>query len=172
MTEEEKQETTESNWWLEKPPSESSATTGQGSMTETLSLEEDSITALGESWLTAKAAVLDAQIHLDKIAADLIKEVGIRREGSQTFYVGDHKITTTQNINYSVNQGMAQSLLENGVLNPELFESVFLPKVSLSKTAYKETIALMPELSPAIQACLTSKAGKPVVKVERHQKED
>lgn len=155
----------DSNWWASTPPSQTTGLPLDGT-TGTANLGSGSITALADEWLKARTELRAVQKRIDDLTTAIIDQVGIKDEGSKTETVGNYKITTTQNINYAISEEDAYGLLESGVVSPTLFQEVFKQRLSLSKTNYREVLALEPIAGNAIQGCLTSKKGKPAVKIE------
>lgn len=106
----------------------------------------------------------NAQLELDAVKSELIDLVGIKEEGSQSFNVDNFKITTNQTINRTCDQNIVRQLLDE--LSEDVHKNIFEYKASLNLKNYRALHDMNPTLAAQVDRAITSRAGKPSVKVE------
>ena len=106
----------------------------------------------------------NAQLALDAVKSELIELVGIKEEGSQSFNVNNFKITTSQTINRTCDQNIVRQLLDD--LPEDVHKNIFEYKASLNLKNYRALHDMNPTLAAQVDRAITSRAGKPSVKVE------
>ena len=110
------------------------------------------------------AFLRNAQLELDAVKAELIELVGIKDEGSQSFSVDNFKITTNQTINRTCDQNIVRQLIDE--VSEDVHKNIFEYKASLNLKNYRALHDMNPTLAAQIDSAITSRAGKPSVKVE------
>lgn len=106
----------------------------------------------------------NAQLALDAVKSELIELVGIKEEGSQSFNVNNFKITTSQTINRTCDQNIVRQLIDE--LSEDVHKNIFEYKASLNLKNYRALHDMNPTLAAQVDRAITSRAGKPSVKVE------
>ena len=106
----------------------------------------------------------NAQLALDAVKSELIELVGIKEEGSQSFNVNNFKITTSQTINRTCDQNIVRQLVDE--LSEDVHKNIFDYKASLNLKNYRALHDMNPTLAAQVDRAITSRAGKPSVKVE------
>ena len=113
----------------------------------------------------AQMALDKAKDELDQAKIELIKEVGLKTEGSTTLSEGAYKVTTTQAINRTVDQKAVANVLAQ--FNEKSLVAPLAIKYSLDIKHYKGLELANPEMFKIIQKAVTSKPSKPSVKIVR-----
>lgn len=130
--------------------------------------------------LADRAAELMAQIasatdQLAGVKQELIKELGVKDEGSQSFHIEgnsgqQYKIKTVQSISRLVDAEQARKLSEN--LPAQIFDDVFTYKPTLKLGGYRAIEDTNPELLKLIDTALTSRPLPPRCDVEVINEDD
>lgn len=115
-------------------------------------------------YLQAKAALKLAQQHTDRAAQRIIEAVGLNDEGSFTVKCDGYKVTTTQPINRSLNKSLVHDLRRE--IPADIWDAMFEFKPSLNVRLFKECQELRPDVHHAVSKAVTSKPGKPQLKLE------
>jgi hypothetical protein len=118
---------------------------------------------LAAEHLAAKQAVAEANARLQAINDRIVEIVGTKDEGSFSIEGGAYKITTTQPLTRSVNKTTAQDVYRQ--LPQDLANGVFDWKPSLNLKLYRELEKYQPDYHALISKAVTTKPGKPQVKV-------
>lgn len=111
----------------------------------------------------AKAALDAAKLQLADAEDALIELVGVKPEGSTTSKTDFYKVTTTGRMNRSVDEAKLADV--QAQVPQELFEAVFQYKPGLSITGLRK--AEKSTFWPLVASAITTKPGKPGVKIER-----
>jgi hypothetical protein len=126
--------------------------------TNTVTLDE-----LAEAHAEAKAEVAAAQAKLDQINSAICKIVGTKDEGSFSVDGDSYRITTTQPITRSVDSKLAKDVY--AALPRDIADGIFSWKPSLNLKLYRELEKYQPEHFKTVARSITSKPGKPQIKV-------
>lgn len=119
---------------------------------------------LAANYLATKENLKRAQEAVDKAAKAVIDAVGLEQEGSFSVQCDHYKVTTTQPINRSVNKSLAVDLRRE--IPEDIWEAMFEFKPSLNVRLFKDCKELRPEVFNLVQRAVTSKPGKPQLKIE------
>jgi len=119
---------------------------------------------LAANYLATKENLKRAQEAVDQAAQAVIDAVGVESEGSFTVRCDHYKVTTTQPINRTVNKSLAIDLRRE--IPEDIWEGLFDFKPSLNVRLFKDCQELRPEVYALAQKAVTSKPGKPQLKIE------
>lgn len=126
--------------------------------------EEPTLDQLAATYLAEKAKLAAQQRAVRDAEDALIKHVGTKDEGSFTVHSDRFKITTSQPITRKVEPSLAKQLYDQ--IPSDLYAGLFEWRPSLSVKVYRELEKYQPEVFDLVSKAVTSKAGKPFVKVE------
>lgn len=112
-----------------------------------------------------KAQITALEKNKSILEKALAEAVGVKGEGSHTKATDFFKVTTTGKINRTLDAVKVEAL--RGVIPPEAFESLFSFRPSLNIKAYRDVVELHPDVAAVIDSAITSKPGKPTIKVAR-----
>jgi len=127
--------------------------------------QQPTVDDLATEYLHAKKAVQSAQQRLDDIAGQIVSVVGVKDEGSFSVKGDAHKITTSQTVTRRfTDEKLARDLWMS--LPKDTAEALIQWKPALSVKVYKDLEKYQPETFEKISRVVTSKPGKPSVKVE------
>jgi hypothetical protein len=126
--------------------------------------EEPTLDQLAANYATEKAKLAAQQRAVRDAEEALIKLVGTKDEGSFTVHSDRYKVTTTQSVTRKVEPSLAKQLYNQ--IPRDLYAGLFEWKPSLSVKVYREVEKYQPEVFDLVSKAVTSKAGKPSVKVE------
>jgi hypothetical protein len=119
---------------------------------------------LSAIYLATKENLKRAQQAVDDAAQAIIDRVGVEREGSFTVRCDHYKVTTTQPIARTVNKTAAIELRRE--IPEDIWEGMFDFKPSLNVRLFKDCEDLRPDVFKAVCRAITSKPGKPQLRVE------
>lgn len=120
---------------------------------------------LGQMWLEAKRKENEANAHRLQVETLICKTLGVKDEGSNTTRASFCKITTTGVITRKIDTKGALALRDDigETFAKRLIK--WVPQVVVSELKY--LLNNEPEIAKKAQKRITSKPGKPQVKVER-----
>lgn len=116
---------------------------------------------LSRTWLEVKAeeeAARDRRIALEE---ELIKQLGVKPEGSKTHDLGEFKVTLTGNVLRTLGKEVWESIKDK--LPPEVRPVIYEPKLDVVGTKWLQ--ANQPENYKILARALTIRPGKVGVKV-------
>lgn len=119
---------------------------------------------LSAIYLATKENLKRAQQAVDDAAQAIIDKVGVEREGSFTVRCDHYKVTTTQPVTRTVNKTAAIELRRE--IPEDIWEGMFDFKPSLNVRLFKDCEDLRPDVFKAVCRAITSKPGKPQLRVE------
>lgn len=92
----------------------------------------DHLDELVEKWLDAKQAEETSKKEKLTMEAHIVRLLGNKPEGSQSFSTERFKVTTTGKVSRTIDPEKVEALKESGTLPPPLFNRLFRYKPSLS----------------------------------------
>lgn len=116
---------------------------------------------LCRAWLEVKAAEEAARERRIVLEEDLIKQLGVKPEGSKTYDLGEFKVTLTGNVIRTLDKEVWESIKDK--LPPEVRPVTYEPKIDIVGTKWLQ--ANQPENYKILARALIVKPGKTSVKV-------
>lgn len=116
---------------------------------------------LSRDWLKAKSEEETAKTHRIAVEEELIKQLGVKPEGSKTHDLGEFKVTVTGNVIRTLDAEVWESIKDK--LPPEVRPVIYEPKLDVVGTKWLQ--ANQPENYKILARALTIRSGKVGVKV-------
>jgi len=136
-------------------------------LTVVSSEKQPTLDELAAAHLEAKENLAAAQAKLNAINEQIVQVVGTKDEGSFSVDGDSYKITTTQPITRSVDSKLAKDVYAK--LPRDIADGIFSWKPSLNLKLFRELEKYQPEHFKAVARSVTSKPGKPQIKVAEIQ---
>lgn len=114
--------------------------------------------------LEAKAEMARAKQAYTEIEDQVLAEVGHKDEGTQHQETAFYKVTTTGRMNRTVDERELRMVQDS--VPGDIFSRVFRFKPALDLKEYRFIQNNEPEIFQLVSSCVTSKPGKPGLKVE------
>lgn len=127
--------------------------------------KSDSLAELIEAYTKQKAILDEAKQKFAAIEEELTEEVGFKPEGSSTFHIHGHKITTTGRMTRKLDEKVWAKIAQ-AVPGP-IVNRLIKTKLDIDLKELRYIQNNEPNLFEHIAQAITAKPGKPSIKVEK-----